>query len=232
MIKNKKILITGGSSGLGSELIKELLNHNNEIYHLGRYIEKKKNLKRVICNLENIKNIKKKLKILLDIKKVDYVFLNAGILGPIKKMTSIKLKELEKVFKINFFSNKEIIDYLISNKIKTHLIIAISSGAAIKPKFGWYPYCSSKSAFKFLVESYALEEPARKFVNISPGYIKTKMQDLIFKIDEKKINSVKKFKDLNKKNKIPSAREVAINILNKINQLKVKNVDYIDLRDR
>jgi len=232
LIKNKKILITGGSSGLGSELIKELLNHNNEIYHLGRYIEKKKNLKRVICNLENIKNIKKKLKILLDIKKVDYVFLNAGILGPIKKMTSIKLKELEKVFKINFFSNKEIIDYLISNKIKTHLIIAISSGAAIKPKFGWYPYCSSKSAFKFLVESYALEEPARKFVNISPGYIKTKMQDLIFKIDEKKINSVKKFKDLNKKNKIPSAREVAINILNKINQLKVKNVDYIDLRDR
>jgi len=232
LIKNKKILITGGSSGLGSELIKELLNHNNEIYHLGRYIEKKKNLKRVICNLENIKNIKKKLKILLDIKKVDYVFLNAGILGPIKKMTSIKLKELEKVFKINFFSNKEIIDYLISNKIKTHLIIAISSGAAIKPKFGWYPYCSSKSAFKFLVESYALEEPARKFVNISPGYIKTKMQDLIFKIDEKKINSVKKFKDLNKKNKIPSAREVAINILNIINQLKVKNVDYIDLRDR
>ena len=57
------------------------------------------------------------------------------------------------------------------------------------------------------------------------------MQDLIFKVDEKKINSVKKFKDLNKKNKIPSPREVAINILNKINQLKVKNVDYVDLRD-
>jgi hypothetical protein len=57
------------------------------------------------------------------------------------------------------------------------------------------------------------------------------MQDLIFKVDEKKINSVKKFKDLNKKNKIPSATEVAINILNRINHIKVKNVDYIDLRD-
>ena len=231
MIKNKKILITGGSSGLGSELISELLNHNNKIYHLGRFIEKKKNLKRVICNLENIKNIKKKLKILLDTKKIDYVFLNAGILGPIKKITSIKVIELEKVFKINFLSNKEILDYLIINKIKTKLIVAISSGAALKPKFGWYPYCSSKSAFKFLIESYALEERARKFVNIAPGLIKTKMQDLIFKVDEKKINSVKKFKDLNKKNKIPSPREVAINILNKINQLKVKSVDYIDLRN-
>jgi len=231
LIKNKKILITGGSSGLGSELISELLNHNNKIYHLGRFIEKKKNLKRVICNLENIKNIKKKLKILLDTKKIDYVFLNAGILGPIKKITSIKVIELEKVFKINFLSNKEILDYLIINKIKTKLIVAISSGAALKPKFGWYPYCSSKSAFKFLIESYALEERARKFVNIAPGLIKTKMQDLIFKVDEKKINSVKKFKDLNKKNKIPSPREVAINILNKINQLKVKSVDYIDLRN-
>ena len=146
MIKNKKILITGGSSGLGSELISELLNHNNKIYHLGRFIEKKKNLKRVICNLENIKNIKKKLKILVDTKKIDYVFLNAGILGPIKRITSINVKELEKVFKINFFSNKEILDYLIINKIKTKLIVAISSGAALKPKFGWYPYCSSKSA--------------------------------------------------------------------------------------
>lgn len=231
MIKNKKILITGGSSGLGSELISELLNHNNKIYHLGRFIEQKKNLKRVICNLEDIINIKKKLKILLDTKKIDYVFLNAGILGPIKKITSIKVKELEKVFKINFFSNKEILDYLIINKIKTKLIVAISSGAALKPKFGWYPYCSSKSAFKFLIESYALEEPKRKFINIAPGLIKTRMQKLIFKVDEKKINSVKKFKDLNKKNKIPSPREVAINILNKINQLKVKNVDYIDLRD-
>jgi benzil reductase ((S)-benzoin forming) len=231
LIKNKKILITGGSSGLGSELINELLKHNNKIYHLGRFIEEKKNLKTIICNLENIKDIKKRLKKLLDIQKIDYVFLNAGVLGAIKKITDIKFNDLEKVFKINFFSNKEILDYLITNKIKTKLIVAISSGAALVPKFGWYTYCSSKSAFKFLIESYALEDPTRKFVNIAPGLIKTKMQDLIFKVNEKKIHSVKKFKDLNKKNKIPSAKEVAVNILNRINYLKVKSGDYVDLRD-
>lgn len=230
MINNKKILITGGSSGLGHELINELLKNNNKVYHLGRFIEKKKNLKSIICELENIKDIKKKLKKLLDIRKIDYIILNAAVLGEIKKIINVKFKELEKVFRINFFSNKEILDYLFLNKIKTKLIVAISSGAALKPKLGWYSYCSSKSAFKFLIDSYAVEEPTRKFVNISPGLIKTKMQDLIFKVDEKKINSVKKFKDLNKKNKIPSAKEVAINILNRINHLKVKNVDYIDLR--
>jgi NAD(P)-dependent dehydrogenase (short-subunit alcohol dehydrogenase family) len=231
LIKNKKILITGGSSGLGSDLISELLKHNNKIYHLGRFIEDKNNLKKIVCNLENIKDIKKKLKRLIDVKKIDYVFLNAGVLGEIKKITNINFNELEKVFKINFFSNKEILDYIILNKIKTRLIVAISSGAALKPKFGWYSYCSSKAAFKLLIESYALEEPKRKFINIAPGLIKTKMQDLIFKIDEKKINSVKKFKDLSKKNKIPSAKEVAKNILNKMKYLKVKSGNYIDLRD-
>ena len=223
-------MITGGSSGLGYELINELLKCNNKVYHLGRFIEKKKNLKSATCDLENIKDIKKKLKKLLDIKTIDYIILNAAVLGVIKKIINVKFKELEKVFRINFFSNKEILDYLFLNKIKTKLIVAISSGAALKPKLGWYSYCSSKSAFKFLIDSYAVEEPRRKFVNISPGLIKTKMQDLIFKVDEKKINSVKKFKDLYKKNQIPSAKEVAINILNRINNLKVKNVDYIDLR--
>jgi NADP-dependent 3-hydroxy acid dehydrogenase YdfG len=95
LIKNKKILITGGSSGLGFELITALLNNNNKVYHLGRFVSKKKNLKNIICDLENIKSIKKKLKKLLDIKKIDYVFLNAGVLGDIKKIKNVKFNELE-----------------------------------------------------------------------------------------------------------------------------------------
>jgi NAD(P)-dependent dehydrogenase (short-subunit alcohol dehydrogenase family) len=232
LIKNKKILITGGSSGLGSELIKKLLQYNNKIYHLGSVIPKNKNLKSVICDLENTKSIKRKLKKLLDTRKIDYVFLNAGVLGKINKITNINNSELETVFKINFFSNKEILDYIVLNKIKTKLIVAISSGAALKPKFGWYPYCSSKSAFKFLIESYALEHPKIKFINLAPGLIKTKMQDLIFSVDEKKINSVKLFKELNKKNKIPSAQDVAKKILYKINSFNIKSGSYIDLRDQ
>ena len=58
------------------------------------------------------------------------------------------------------------------------------------------------------------------------------MQDLIFKVDEKKIKSVKKFKELNKKNKIPSANKVARNILDRINFLNVKTGQYIDIRDK
>ena len=130
MIKNKKILITGGSSGLGSELINELLKHNNKIYHLGRFIEEKKNLKTIICNLENIKDIKKRLKKLLDIQKIDYVFLNAGVLGAIKKITDIKFNDLEKVFKINPY---QLASNATTNRNNVFSILGISASNQSPP---------------------------------------------------------------------------------------------------
>ena len=73
-------------------------------------------------------------------------------------------------------ANKQILDFFIKKKIEVKLIIGISSGAAIAPKLGWYLYCCSKSTFKFLLESYAIEDKKEKYINISPGLIKTKMQ--------------------------------------------------------
>lgn len=232
MIKNKKILITGGSSGLGKSLASKLSKNKNKVYCLGRSSINNPNIRSVKCNFKNIKNIKIKLKKLLDIKKLDYVFLNAGILGEIKNINKIRYEDLNEIYKINVFANKEILDFFIENKITTKLIIAISSGAALSPKMGWFLYCSSKAAFKFLIESYALEDKKRKFINISPGLIKTKMQAQICKIDEKKIPSVKKFKKLNKNNKVPSPDEVAENILFTIQNRKKSSGSYLDIRKK
>ena len=59
------------------------------------------------------------------------------------------------------------------------------------------------------------------------------MQNQICKIDEKKISSVKKFKLLNKNNKVPFPDEVAENILNTVQNLKIKkNGVYLDIRKR
>ena len=52
-----------------------------------------------------------------------------------------------------------------------------------------------------------------------------------FQISIEDSSAPQKFKDLSKKNKIPSAKEVAKNILNKMKYLKVKSGNYIDLRD-
>ena len=169
---------------------------------------------------------------MLNTKELDYVFLNAGILAKIKKINQVNYKEIDEIFKVNVFANKEILDYLFEKKIKTKLIVAISSGAALSPKIGWFLYCSSKAAFKFLIESYALEDIKRKFINISPGLIKTRMQKQICKVDEKKISSVKKFKILNKTNQVPSADEVAKNIIKTVKKANKASGSYLDIRKK
>ena len=230
MITGKKILITGGSSGLGKSLAIKLANNRNDIFCIGRSLVKGKNIISVKCNFNNLNDIKKKLQ-LLRMKKLDYVFLNAGILGDLKNITKIKSNEIFQILKINVLANKQILDFFIKKKIPIKLIIGISSGAALSPKFGWYLYCCSKSAFKFLLESYAIEDNQRKYINISPGLIKTKMQKKICSVNEKKFPSVKKFKFLNKSNKVPSPDEVAENLIKKVKGLKkFQSGSYIDIR--
>ena len=186
-----------------------------------------------MCDLANLDKIGKALNRLLKTKKLDYVFLNAGILGKIDLIKNIKLKEINKIFKINVFSNKQIIDYLIKKKIKIKFIIGISSGAALFPKYGWYLYCSSKSALKYMFEAYALENPKIKFINLSPGLMKTKMQKQIYNVNEKKIPSVKKFKKLNDLNKIPHPYTMAEKIIDIIPKItKMKSGTFYDLRQK
>ena len=232
MITGKKILITGGSSGLGKSLAIKLANNQNDIFCIGRTLIQGKNIISVKCNFNNLNDIKKKLQ-LLKIKKLDYAFLNAGILGDLKDITRVKPNEIFQILKINVLANKQILDFFIKKKIPVKLIIGISSGAALSPKFGWYLYCCSKSAFKFLLESYAIEDNQRKYINISPGLIKTKMQKKICSINENKIPSVKKFKVLNKNNKVPSPDEAAENLIEKVKKLKkIQSGCFIDIRKK
>ena len=67
----------------------------------------------------------------------------------------------------------------------------------------------------------------------SPGLIKLKCKTKFVELMKKKISSVKKFKLLNKKNKVPLPDEVAENILNTIYNLKNKNNGgYLDIRKK
>lgn len=231
MIKNKIFLITGHTSGLGYSLNKILLKNKNKIIGISRSKSEINNLLNLKVNFLDLKKLKTKLEKIKRIKKIDFVVLNAGLLGELDKFENIDLIEFEKIMKVNFFSNKIIVDFILSNKIKVKNIVAISSGAAFDPKFGWGSYCISKAAMKMMIDTYALENKKINFVNLAPGIIKTKMQKKIFNT-KKNFNSLKKFKDLYKKNLIDSPDTVALKMLNYLSKIKKFNSkNYIDLRN-
>ena len=231
MLKKKTILITGNTAGIGLKL-NTILKKNNRIIGISKSKSLDKNFIQIKVNFQKIKSLARIINKEKFPKKIDYLILNAGILGKIENISKISIEEFLKILKINFLSNKVIIDSLLKKKINIKNIIAISSGAAKSGKDGWSLYCTSKAAFYQLINIYALEYKKTKFINLAPGLAKTRMQEQIYKVKNKNITSVKKFQELYKKNRIASPEIVAQNIilfLKKINQFKTGS--FVDLRD-
>jgi len=231
VLNKKKIIITGNTSGIGLELNK-LLIRNNYIIGISKSKSNIQNNLQAKVNLNNLNILKKKIFEIKIPNKIDYLILNAGILGKIDKINNITIKEFLDILKINFLSNKVLIDVLLRKKIKIKNVIAISSGAAKSGKDGWGLYCTSKAALYQLINTYDLEHKNIKFINLAPGLAKTRMQDEIYLVKDKNIKSVKKFQQLYRMNQISSPESIAKKIISFLDNIKkFKSGSFIDLRN-
>lgn len=179
-------------------------------------------------DLSNISQIKTQLSNFIeDIKEIDTVFLNAGMLGKIRLLNDLSIDELNEVYSLNVYANKEILDILINIKVKN--IVVISSGASKNGYKGWGAYSLSKAGVNMLVNLYSNEMLDTKIIALAPGVIKTPMTDYIrFELDENIFPSVKKLNE----GVIQTPEETA----QKIFELTQKSSDfisgsYVDIRD-
>jgi benzil reductase ((S)-benzoin forming) len=223
---SRNIFITGQTSGFGLGLKRCFLDNGYNVYGLSRScIEDDFNLK---IDLKEIKNLTEKIDYFMKNKKFDLAILNAGVLGGLKKVTDISITEMINIFSINVISTKLIIDSAIRNKSCGNFIV-ISSGAANKGYDGWLNYCISKSSLRQMVHCYAIENPQLRFISLSPGTIKTKMQDEIVNEDPDVFSSVGKFIKLYDCN--PTPEQVAKKMYKNINLLNdLENGSFFDLR--
>lgn len=226
----KKILVTGSSSGLGRSIVNRFSDHY-EVYGISR--SDTPNILSVKVNFLDGEKLYQELSNF--IKKGDeyeYVFLNAGILGNLKLSNEVDSKQLENSFNVNVMANKIIIDYFLNNDIKVKTFIGLSSGASSKGYYGWGEYCITKGAFKQMMSVYGIENPNINFISMSPGLVKTKMQDKIKNTSAETIPSLSKFHNMYDTMKTPD--EVSEFIFNNLDYI-VDNVDqhgFIDIRDK
>lgn len=194
---SKNVLITGCTSGLGLALTNFYLDNGFTVYGISKSkIDiKHKNFNFKAFDLSKVENIKEELTPFIDeIKDIETVYLNAGVLGEIKEMSNLSIDEIKKVLDVNVFANKELLDILEKSKVSN--IIALSSGAAIKGSKGWGAYSLSKSSLNMLINLYSKEMLNTKLLAVAPGVIETPMTDVIrFEVDDKIFTSAKVLKE-------------------------------------
>ena len=222
------VLITGTSSGLGFSLAKAFKENGYNVYGISRS-RTDLDIKQTQCDFNDLDSAKISIRELINVNDLEYIILNAGMLGKLDKQCDLSIKDYNEIFNVNVLSNKVLLDFL-TKKCDVKNVIGISSGAALKSYFGWSLYCSSKSAFKQLISSYAHEFPQTHFLSLAPGIIKSKMQDQIHQENEERIPSVKKFHEMY--NKMDTPDKVANNIFSSLPALRGHDSgSFVDMRD-
>ena len=225
----KNILITGCSSGLGLALTNYYLQKGFKVYGISRNKPEiqNQNFIHISFDLSQISEIKTSLTtILKEIKNLDLVFLNAGMLGKIKILQELSIEEMQEVYSLNVYANKELLDILMQIDVKN--IFIISSGASKTGYKGWGSYSLSKAGVNMLVNLYSNEMFNTKIIALAPGVIKTPMTDYIrFELDENIFTSAKKLNE----GLVQTAFETAIKIdafVNRIDEFETGS--YVDIR--
>ena len=226
----KSILITGCSSGLGLGLTNLYLSLGFEVYGISRSEPNidNENFKHLSFDLSDVKNIKNNCtEFIKNINEIDVTYLNAGMLGEIKTLSELSIDELNEVYNLNVYANKELLDILAL--IKTKTIIGISSGAAVNGSKGWASYCLSKTGINMLINLYAKEMTNTTLLAVAPGVIETPMTDYIrFEIDDNIFTSAKKLKN----GLIQKPNEAAIKLNEVVEKIdKFESGSFIDVRN-
>ncbi len=189
-LKNKNVLITGATGGIGNDLTKKFYESGANIVASGTNEEKLSNLKKRFNNihLEKFK-LEEHNKIEDFIDKVDNNLNGLNILinnaGITLDNLSIRLSEehWKKVLDINLTSTFLMCKSAIKKMLKKKYgkIVNITSIVGHTGNLGQANYSASKAGIVAFSKSLAIEY-AKKNINIncvSPGFIKTEMTDKI-----------------------------------------------------
>jgi 3-oxoacyl-[acyl-carrier protein] reductase len=197
-LKNKKVFITGGTSGIGLSILENFYKLDADIFTIGTNVENLKtiqnNFPKIKTSNFNLENHQKIEELVKEAKEklggLDIVINNAGIT---KDNLAIRMSDEEwnKVIDINLTAVFLICKYSIKVMMKqdSGTIINISSIVGHTGNFGQSNYSSAKAGIIAMSKSLA-KEYAKKNIRvncISPGFIDTKMTKNINEEFKKKL---------------------------------------------
>ena len=181
--KNKTVVITGGSKGIGLEITKTFLKHQANVIILARNKPKRKIQSKgnagyfIECDIRNTESIDSAIKdIASKYKSIDVLINNAGG-APMADSLTASPKFHEAIIDLNLTAPLNLSQKIAKKMIKQQTvsnIINISSVTATRPTPGSAAYGAAKGALVNLTKTLAVEwAPKIKVNSIIVGYIET-----------------------------------------------------------
>ncbi len=184
--KNKNVLITGASGGIGNELVNQFTSLGANVLGSGTKVEKldilKKNFSNIKIkkfNIEDHSRIEEFInEVTLELGGLDILINNAGMT---KDNLSLRMKDEEwkKVIDVNLTSTFLLSKHAIKKMLKTKYgrVVNITSVVGHTGNTGQANYSASKAGIIGMSKSLATEYAKKNItVNcVSPGFIDTSM---------------------------------------------------------
>jgi uncharacterized oxidoreductase len=187
---NNVILLTGGTSGIGLEMLRQFYGLDNRLIvtssnqeNLDRLKIQFPKIETVVCNLGDKLSVHKLIeKCLTEYTDINMVINNAGIQNNYM-WTEEKdgYNKIENEIRVNFTSPMQIIYGLLPllTTKQNSAIVNVSSGLAFAPKKSAPIYCATKSAIHNGTKAlrYQLETTTVKVFEIIPPLVDTAMTE-------------------------------------------------------
>jgi uncharacterized oxidoreductase len=190
LLNNNVILITGGTSGIGLELVRQLYELENKLIvassnqvNLTQLKDRFPKIEIIVCDLGNslsVENLIKKC--LTEYTEINILINNAGIQNNYTwTLEKDGQNKIENEIRINLISPMQItygLLPLLTSKQKS-AIINVSSALAFAPKKSALIYCATKAAIHNGTKAlrYQLESTSVKVFEIIPPLVETAMTE-------------------------------------------------------
>ena len=182
------ILITGGSSGIGLELVRQFYEQGNRIIVASRNSDKLNSLQvefprviTVVCDLADPKSVRKLLEHCLNnYPEINILINNAGIqYNYLWQEEEDGFHKISRELRVNLISPMHLVYGLLPQLTRQQeaAIINVGSALAFHPKRSAPVYCSSKAGIHIFTKAmrYQLKESPVKVFEIIPPLVDTPM---------------------------------------------------------
>ncbi|MED1599943.1 (S)-benzoin forming benzil reductase [Alkalihalophilus marmarensis] len=246
------LIITGGTRGLGEEIVKSFAKEDTHIISIARgenqelqaLVEDRGGkftpIQFDLADIEKVENLMEEVFHRIDKKSAKSIHLvnNAGIVAPIKPIERCEAEVIIKSQHVNLVAPMLMISSFCKMTASLHCekrVINVSSGAAKRPIFGWSSYGSSKAGLDLFSQGAALDQEKTehpvKVLSFYPGIMDTDMQAEIRSSAKEDFINVETFQNYKEEGKLLPPKQVAEVVVQLLETDSFPNGEVVAVQD-